>query len=183
MALGRLLLSNPDIILLDEPTNHLDMESIAWLETYLLNYPGAVFIVSHDRYFLDKVADRILELDHGKLTEYLGNYSYYKEKKQDLEAIEKDRNGKEEEEEKEKEEKPRENEHQVKTEVSAADVSKLSHVEMEIGRLEATMKMYTVQMSMNPEKCAELADEYEEAKKKLDKLYAKWDELAEKTES
>ena len=57
VALGKLLLSRPDILLLDEPTNHLDMESIAWLENYLLNYPGAVFIVSHDRYFLDKVVD------------------------------------------------------------------------------------------------------------------------------
>ena len=58
VALGKLLISKPDILLLDEPTNHLDMESIAWLETYLLNYPGAVFIVSHDRYFLDKVVTK-----------------------------------------------------------------------------------------------------------------------------
>ena len=58
VALGKLLLSKPDILLLDEPTNHLDMESIAWLETYLLNYPGAVLIVSHDRYFLDKVVTK-----------------------------------------------------------------------------------------------------------------------------
>ena len=57
VALGKLLISKPDILLLDEPTNHLDMESISWLETYLLNYPGAVFIVSHDRYFLDKVVN------------------------------------------------------------------------------------------------------------------------------
>ena len=62
VALGKLLISKPDILLLDEPTNHLDMESIAWLETYLLNYPGAVFIVSHDRYFLDKVVTKIVEI-------------------------------------------------------------------------------------------------------------------------
>ena len=60
VALGKLLISKPDILLLDEPTNHLDMESIAWLETYLLNYPGAVFIVSHDRYFLDKVVTKVI---------------------------------------------------------------------------------------------------------------------------
>lgn len=183
LSLLCLFLEKPNFLILDEPTNHLDIPTREIMEDAIEAFGGTCLVVSHDRYFLDKVADRILELDHGKLTEYLGNYSYYKEKKQDLEAFEKDRNGKEEEEEKEKEEKPRENEHQVKTEVSAADVSKLSHVEMEIGRLEATMKMYTVQMSMNPENYAELADEYEEAKKKLDKLYAKWDELVEKTES
>ena len=81
VALGRLLLSKPDIILLDEPTNHLDMDSIAWLETYLLNYPGAVFIVSHDRYFLDKVATKIVEIDNTKVTSLTGNYSAYSEKK------------------------------------------------------------------------------------------------------
>lgn len=183
LSLLCLFLEKPNFLILDEPTNHLDIPTREIMEDAIEAFGGTCLVVSHDRYFLDKVADRILELDHGKLTEYLGNYSYYKEKKQDLEAFEKDRNGKEEEEEKEKEEKPRENEHQVKTEVSAADVSKLSHVEMEIGRLEATMKMYTVQMTMNPDQYAELADEYEEAKKKLDKLYAKWDELAEKTES
>lgn len=183
LSLLCLFLEKPNFLILDEPTNHLDIPTREIMEDAIEAFGGTCLVVSHDRYFLDKVADRILELDHGKLTEYLGNYSYYKEKKQDLEAFEKDRNGKEEEEEKEKEEKPRGNEHQVKTEVSAADVSKLSHVEMEIGRLEATMKMYTVQMSMNPENYAELADEYAEAKKKLDKLYEKWDELAEKTES
>ncbi|WP_440248467.1 ABC-F family ATP-binding cassette domain-containing protein [Dialister succinatiphilus] len=183
LSLLCLFLEKPNFLILDEPTNHLDIPTREIMEDAIEAFGGTCLVVSHDRYFLDKVADRILELDHGKLTEYLGNYSYYKEKKQDLEAFEKDRNGKEEEEEKEKEEKPRENEHQVKTEVSAADVSKLSHVEMEIGRLEATMKMYTVQMTMNPDQYAELADEYEEAKKKLDKLYEKWDELAEKTES
>ena len=183
LSLLCLFLEKPNFLILDEPTNHLDIPTREIMEDAIEAFGGTCLVVSHDRYFLDKVADRILELDHGKLTEYLGNYSYYKEKKQDLEAFEKDRNGKEEEEEKEKEEKPRENEHQVKTEVSAADVSKLSHVEMEIGRLEATMKMYTVQMTMNPDQYAELADEYEEAKKKLDKLYEKWDELAETTES
>lgn len=81
VALGRLLLSKPDIILLDEPTNHLDMDSIEWLETYLLNYPGAVFIVSHDRYFLDKVATKIVEIDNTKVTSFTGNYSAYSEKK------------------------------------------------------------------------------------------------------
>ncbi|HJB15758.1 MAG TPA: ABC-F type ribosomal protection protein [Candidatus Blautia excrementipullorum] len=84
VALGKLLLSRPDILLLDEPTNHLDMESIAWLENYLLNYPGAVFIVSHDRYFLDKVVTKIIEIEGGHLSSYQGNYSVYAEKKAQL---------------------------------------------------------------------------------------------------
>ena len=84
VALGKLLISKPDILLLDEPTNHLDMESIAWLETYLLNYPGAVFIVSHDRYFLDKVVTKVIEIDAGHVRMYAGNYSAYAEKKAQL---------------------------------------------------------------------------------------------------
>ena len=84
VALGKLLLSSPDILLLDEPTNHLDMESISWLETYLLNYPGAVFIVSHDRYFLDKVVTKVVEIEAGAMRMYSGNYSAYALKKAQL---------------------------------------------------------------------------------------------------
>ena len=84
VALGKLLISKPDILLLDEPTNHLDMESITWLETYLLNYPGAVFIVSHDRYFLDKVVTKIVEIEAGEVRSYTGNYSAYALKKAQL---------------------------------------------------------------------------------------------------
>lgn len=81
VALGRLLLTKPDVILLDEPTNHLDMESIAWLEGYLMNYSGAVLIVSHDRYFLDRVVTKIVEIDAGKVMTFEGNYSAYSRKK------------------------------------------------------------------------------------------------------
>jgi ATP-binding cassette subfamily F protein 3 len=81
IALGKLLLSKPDIILLDEPTNHLDLISIAWLETFLLNYSGAVVVVAHDRYFLDKVVSKVIELDNAKAQTYEGNYSAYAEKK------------------------------------------------------------------------------------------------------
>ena len=84
VALGKLLLSQPDILLLDEPTNHLDMESIAWLETYLLTYPGAVLIVSHDRYFLDKVVTKVVEIETGNVRMYSGNYSAYALKKAQL---------------------------------------------------------------------------------------------------
>ena len=81
IALGKLLLSQPDILLLDEPTNHLDLISIAWLETYLINYSGAVIVVAHDRYFLDKVVSKIVELDNSKAQTFDGNYSDYIYKK------------------------------------------------------------------------------------------------------
>ncbi len=84
VALGKLLLQKPDMIILDEPTNHLDMSAIAWLETYLSNYKGSVLIVSHDRYFLDKVAEKIIELDQTKATVFSGNYTAYAAKKEQL---------------------------------------------------------------------------------------------------
>lgn len=81
VSLGKLLLTKPDILLLDEPTNHLDMESIAWLETFLLNYNGAVVVVAHDRYFLNKIVTKIIEVDQGKVCTFSGNYSDYAQKK------------------------------------------------------------------------------------------------------
>ncbi len=86
VALGKLLLLSPDLIILDEPTNHLDMNSIAWLENYLLNYRGAVLIVSHDRYFLDRIAGKVIELDQGRATVFSGSYSDYAAKAQQLRA-------------------------------------------------------------------------------------------------
>ena len=81
VSLGKLLLTKPDILLLDEPTNHLDLNSIAWLETYLLNYPGAVFIVSHDRFFLNRVVTKVVEIENGSIRMYSGNYKDYADKK------------------------------------------------------------------------------------------------------
>jgi len=86
VALGRLLLLEPSLIILDEPTNHLDLNSIAWLETYLMNYKGAVLIVSHDRYFLDRIAGKIIEIDQSKATSFAGDYSDYAVKKEQLRA-------------------------------------------------------------------------------------------------
>lgn len=86
VALGKLLLQKPDLIILDEPTNHLDMNSISWLETYLLNYKGAVLIVSHDRYFLNRIATKVIEIDQTKATAFQGNYSDYAVKKEQLRA-------------------------------------------------------------------------------------------------
>lgn len=84
VALGKLLLSKPDIILLDEPTNHLDLNSIEWLEGYLNNYSGAVIIVAHDRYFLDRIVTKVIEIENHNTSVYIGNYSDYSAKKQML---------------------------------------------------------------------------------------------------
>lgn len=84
VALGKLLLLEPDLLILDEPTNHLDLPSIQWLENYLSSYKGGVMIVSHDRYFLDRIAEKVVEIEHGKAVSFTGNYSSYAEKKEQL---------------------------------------------------------------------------------------------------
>lgn len=84
VALGKLLLSEPNLLIMDEPTNHLDLESVRWLETYLTNYHGSVLVVSHDRYFLDRMADKIIEIDYGKVTVFPGDYTNYAEQKAKL---------------------------------------------------------------------------------------------------
>lgn len=86
VALGKLLLQSPDLIILDEPTNHLDMNSIKWLEGYLMNYKGAVLIVSHDRYFLDRIAQKVIEIDQTSADVYLGNYTAYAKKREQIRA-------------------------------------------------------------------------------------------------
>lgn len=88
VALSKLLLLKPDLIILDEPTNHLDMSSITWLETYLRSYKGAVIIVSHDRYFLDRIAGKVIEIDNTKATVFTGSYSDYAAKKEILRTAE-----------------------------------------------------------------------------------------------
>ena len=86
IALGRLLLTRPDLIILDEPTNHLDMPSISWLEGFLTSYSGSVLIVSHDRYFIDRIVTKVIEIDNKKATIYHGNYTYFADKRAELRA-------------------------------------------------------------------------------------------------
>lgn len=83
LNLAKLLLENPDILILDEPTNHLDFDTLTWLEDYLLSYKGAIIAVSHDRFFLDKVAKKIWEIEDTYLTEYRGNYTAFDLQKQE----------------------------------------------------------------------------------------------------
>ncbi|HYG32399.1 MAG TPA: ATP-binding cassette domain-containing protein, partial [Methylophilaceae bacterium] len=88
VALGRALVAEPEVLLLDEPTNHLDLEAIEWLEELLLNFSGSVLFITHDRRFLDRLATRIIELDRGHLTEFIGNFTNYQQKKEELLAVE-----------------------------------------------------------------------------------------------
>ena len=81
LALAKLLLEKRDLLILDEPTNHLDIETLTWLENYIQGYTGALLIVSHDRYFLDKVVNEVYELSHQHSSHYVGNYSHYVEEK------------------------------------------------------------------------------------------------------
>ncbi|MDX1419580.1 MAG: ABC-F family ATP-binding cassette domain-containing protein [Rubricoccaceae bacterium] len=87
VALARILLRRPSVLLLDEPTNHLDIESIAWFEDYLADYPGAVVLVSHDRYFLDRMVTHVAELAHGRVEEYVGNYAAYLEQREERRTL------------------------------------------------------------------------------------------------
>ena len=88
LALATVLINKPDLLILDEPTNHLDLEMIEWLESYFSKEKITLFMVTHDRYFLERVCNEIIELDHGKLYRYKGNYSYYLEKKEERIAVE-----------------------------------------------------------------------------------------------
>lgn len=185
LSLLCLFLERPNFLILDEPTNHLDIPTREIMEEALQSFGGTCLVVSHDRYFLDKAVTRVLEMADGQITEYLGNYSYYKEKKKDLEAFENDRNGEIQERRddkgvgtKEKKEKTK----PLKKEISPVQMEKLEHIEMEIARLEATIKMYGVRMNTEPENYSELSDAYEDAEEKLGALYRKWDALAEHME-
>lgn len=185
LSLLALFLEKPNFLILDEPTNHLDIPTREIMEDAIKAFGGTCFVVSHDRYFLDKITTRILDMEHGTLTEYLGNYTYYREKKKDLEEFEKDRNGESIEaapDVKEKTEAPH-SAHEEKQELTPALQAKIDHIEMEISRQEATLKMYEMEMesaAADPEAYANVARTYEEEKKKLDALYARWEEATEK---
>ena len=185
LSLLLLFLSRPNFLILDEPTNHLDIPTREVMEEAIEAFGGTCFIVSHDRYFLDKVVTRILEMDGGKLTEYLGNYTYYREKKKDLEEFERDRQGAAEEAKpaaaapEEKTTRPAAEE---KKELTPAAAEKISRLEMEIARQEAALKMYEMEMNAaaaDPAAYAEAAARYGEEEKKLDALYEKWEAAAE----
>lgn len=193
LTLLMLFLEKPNFLILDEPTNHLDIPTREIMEQALAAFGGTSLIVSHDRYFLDRVTTRILEMENGKLTEYLGNYSYYREKKKNLEEYERDRmeaesassSGKSLPEKEPAKEKK--SERKAESKVAPAprkpvDSRKMDNIEMEIQRQEAMLKMLTVEMNQTPENYESIMAEYNQAKQKLEKLYNKWEEMAEMAE-
>ncbi len=176
LSLLTVFLERPNFLILDEPTNHLDIPTREVIEEAIRAFGGTCFIVSHDRYFLDKTVGRILEMQNGILTEYLGNYTDYKEKKRDLAAYEADRA--ETGDAKTKKVTPEKKESPAK-EISASAAAKIERIEMEIAREEATLKMYETQMAAaaaDPAAYGELAAQYAAQKEKLDSLYEKWEE-------
>lgn len=193
LTLLMLFLEKPNFLILDEPTNHLDIPTREIMEQALAAFGGTSLIVSHDRYFLDRVTTRILEMENGKLTEYLGNYSYYREKKKNLEEYERDRmeaesassSGKSLPEKEPVKEKK--SERKAESKVAPAprkpvDSRKMDNIEMEIQRQEAMLKMLTVEMNQTPENYESIMAEYNQTKQKLEKLYNKWEEMAEMAE-
>ena len=191
LTLLMLFLDRPNFLILDEPTNHLDIMTREVMEKALLAFGGTILFVSHDRYFLDKVATRILELENGALTEYLGNYSYYKEKKKNMEEYERDKaaelSGKNIKNHIHKVGVVTTKEHakskSLRISTFTANMQeKLEKIEMEIQRLETTLKMYTIEMNQTPEQYETIMEFYTDTKQKLDNLYKKWEQLASSAE-
>ena len=193
LALLKLFLQGPNFLILDEPTNHLDIPTREVLEQALLDFGGTYLVVSHDRYFLDKITQRTLVLEHKQLTEYVGNYSYYREKVREAqEAAEKvaaEAQGSSQAQEKAAAPavKKAEPAPAVKAPAKAqayGQAAKLEKIEMKIAELEATIKMYEVQMNMpqnqtDADAMMELTKEYEAAQAQLDEAYEKWEALSE----
>lgn len=187
LALLKLFLQGNNFLILDEPTNHLDIPTREIVEQALREFGGTCFIISHDRYFLDQVSTRTLVLEDKGLTEYLGNYSYYKEKvkeREDLAALHEIATVQEKE-VSSGQQKPELSRDEPKKKTNTYMVEKqLNEVESEIARLEATMKMYEVQLS-NPvvqqdaEEMTSLSVQLETTESDLQVLYEKWESLSE----
>ncbi|WP_101773680.1 ABC-F family ATP-binding cassette domain-containing protein [Peptostreptococcus faecalis] len=182
VAILKLILSKSNFLLLDEPTNHLDIDSKEVLEDALSEYEGTVFVISHDRYFINKIIDKILVLSSDGIKEYLGNYEYYQEKKnQQLEmksmaesegVEEKTKTQIKEEKRKEKELKLMEN--KAKREIKNIE-EEITLVEKQINGLESML--YMEEIYSNPDKSREVNQEKSSLEKKLEKLYEKWEKI------
>ena len=179
VAILKLILSNANLLLLDEPTNHLDIDSKEVLEEALSGYTGTIFTISHDRYFLNTVVDKVLVLDENGITEYLGNYDYYIEKKKQVhemsiaeEVEEKTKTQLKEEKRKEREQREAEKKNRVKRQ----------NIEKEIEETEAKIEEMDVllcqeEVYSNPEKSKEVTQEKANLEEKLSNLYEEWETL------
>ena len=184
LALLKLLLSGPNFLILDEPTNHLDIPTREILEDALLDFGGTYLIVSHDRYFLDKITTRTLSLENKQVKDFAGNYSYYKEKEAELLALQAEK-----EYFKNSVREDKKASTIVTVTVPATDrarktqpinLKQLEEVEMKIAELEATLKMYEVQMNTaSPEALTDLNKAYSETEKALQTAYEKWEKLVQ----
>lgn len=182
VVLGKILIENPDILLLDEPTNHLDMESCEWLEGFLKSYKGMVIIVSHDRYFLNKMSERIVAIENGKFESYLGNYDYYKEnkestnvEKQSIDAKEKLSNcGKNS---KDMWENQKEQERELRKLKSKAEKMELSILDLEEKIQEIDKDMSECSCDYN--KLKDLDCMKRDMEKELEKMISEWENVVE----
>ena len=184
VSLAKLMLSEANFLILDEPTNHLDIDSKEILENALRNYTGTVLYVSHDRYFINQTATRILDLKNQKLVNYIGNYDYYLEKKEELTAIYAPSATETAVQEtvsesklswqQQKEEQARERKRQNDLAKTEKAIARLEDRDREIDDL-----MSQPEIGTNVAKCTELSKEKAEIAEKLEELYEKWEELAE----
>lgn len=181
VAILKLILSQSNFLLLDEPTNHLDIDSKEVLEEALVNYTGTIFTISHDRYFLNKVVDKILVLGENGVTEYLGNYDYYIEKKRQLSEMNKEENTETKTKTQLKEEKRKEKEQR---EIERRSKNKIKKLEDDIEQTEKKivgldMMLCQEEIYSNPEKSKEVNLEKAELEDKLASLYEKWEQIME----
>ena len=197
LALLKLFLQGPNFLILDEPTNHLDIPTREVLEQALIDFGGTYLVVSHDRYFLDKITQRTLVLEDQQLHEYLGNYTYYREKLRQAEELAAQEAAEAAAELSAKAKAKAETapkavaKEKVQAEASKPDKKKaapspqqLERIEMKIAELEATLKMYDVQLNSpenqtDPDKLMELTKAYEDTQNKLDEAYERWEALSE----
>lgn len=179
VAILKLILSNSNFLLLDEPTNHLDIDSKEVLEEALINYTGTLFTISHDRYFLNTVVDKILVLDSEGITEYLGNYDYYIDKKKQttemniIEVVEeKTKTQLKDEKRKEREQREIEKKARVKRQNIEKEIETTEEKIEELNMLMCQEEVYS-----NPEKSKEVGQEKSELEDKLNSLYEEWEQL------
>ena len=176
----KLILSQSNLLLLDEPTNHLDIPSREALEEAILNYDGTLIVISHDRYFLNKVISRILELNEDGVSEYLGNYTYYMDKKLNptrFDDISSDNNNKTKTQinnEKKKKRESQKEERAKKARIRELE-SLISNLEQKLGKLQEDLcdeKIYS-----NPSESTRVSNEIKDSEEQLEKLYEEWEEL------
>lgn len=179
IAILKLILSNANFLLLDEPTNHLDIDSKEVLEEALENYTGTIFTISHDRYFLNTVVDKILVLSENGITEYLGNYDYYINKKRETEEMsaiveveEKTKTQLKDEKRKEKEQREKEKKNKYKIKIIEQEIEEIEAKIEELNHLLCQEEVYS-----NPDKSKEVSLEKTNFEDKLSSLYETWEEL------